>query len=490
VKKLKKGARVRPREAPAPGSAGVRATAKRARTHSHVHSHGGHHHDHAHDHDHAHGHNHEHDHGHDHEHGHGHGHGHAHAHETALTRPDLPRGAGGGKILFLDAPSGLAGDMIIAALVDLGVPTAVIEEAVATLPVTGFHLHWETRVRSGIVATKLDVHVDGAQPERTYGQIKKMLDAADLPAPVRTRAHATFRRLAEAEAKVHRMALDDVHFHEVGAVDAIVDVVGSAAALEHLGARLVVSPLPMGHGRIKARHGILPLPPPAVVECLRGHPTYDGGIAFELVTPTGAAIVGAHAEGAARWPSMAPEVVGWGSGTADLADRPNLLRAVLGADAASSSVGTHVVLETNIDDATGELLGSTIDALLARGALDAWALPLTMKKGRPAYLLGAIGPAALADELASTMLRESTSLGVRRHEVTRVERPRTIEHVETAYGTIPVKVSGGPFGPPQRKPEFDACLAAARDHGVPVRAVLEAAVVAAASSSRSARTRG
>ena len=375
--------------------------------------------------------------------------------------------------------------MIIAALVDLGVPESVVTEAVEKLPLRGFHVHFGARVKSGIVGTSFDVHVDGKQPERTYGEIRAMLDAADLPKAVRARAHATFRRLAESEAKVHRMPLDDVHFHEVGGIDAIVDIVGSAAALDHLGAELVVSPLPMGHGRVKARHGILPLPAPATVECLRGLPTYDAGIAFELVTPTGAAIVGAHAAGSSQWPSMSPERTGWGAGTADLADRPNLLRAILGSHAvqpgppgAHAARGTHVVLEANIDDATGELLACCIDALLAAGALDAWASPITMKKGRPAYLLGALATAQLAEAIAATMLRESTSLGVRRHDVTRLERPRRIEQVETRFGRLPVKIAEGPYGPAVRKPELDACVEAAHTHGVPVREVIEAALVA------------
>ncbi len=404
-------------------------------------------------------------------------------------RGDLERGAGEGKVLFLDAPSGLAGDMIIAALVDLGVPEHVVTDAVAKLPLRGFHVHFGTRTRSGIVATSFEVHVDGKQPERTYGAIRTLLDAADLPKAVRARAHATFLRLAESEAKVHRMPIDDVHFHEVGGIDAIVDIVGSAAALEHLGAELVVSPLPMGHGRVKARHGVLPLPAPATVECLRGLPTYAAGIAFELVTPTGAAIVGAHASGSSQWPSMTPERTGWGGGTADLADRPNLLRAVLGSHAVHPGArgahgsehaarGTHVVLEANIDDATGELLACCIEALLAAGALDAWASPITMKKGRPAYLLGALATAQLADTIAATMLRESTSLGVRRHDVTRLERPRRIEEVETRFGALPVKIADGPYGPVVRKPELDACAEAARLHGVPVREVIEAALVA------------
>jgi pyridinium-3,5-bisthiocarboxylic acid mononucleotide nickel chelatase len=433
------------------------------------------HHDH-HAHAHPHAHEHEHEHAHEHEHEHEHAHGHVYGRESSL-----PRGAGIGKILFFDAPSGLAGDMIIAALIDLGVPEEVIASAVSKLPVGGFHLHVGTRVRSGIVATSFDVHVEDAQPERTWGTIRKMLSKAKLPAGVASLAIATFERLAASEARVHRMPIEDVHFHEVGGIDAIVDVVGSAAALDYLGARVVVSPLPMGHGRIKARHGILPLPPPAVVECLKGIPTYDGGIAFELVTPTGAAIMGAHAVDSARWPSMKPEHTGWGAGTADLPDRPNLLRVVLGEPSRTAeNRHSHVVLEANIDDATGELLATCVDTLLAEGALDAWTAPLTMKKGRPGHLLGAIVPAARADEIANVILRESTSLGVRRHPVDRVERPRRIENVTTPFGAIPVKVAGGPFGPPQRKPELDACLAAARAHHVPVRQVIDAAMVASA----------
>ncbi|MCL2723629.1 MAG: nickel pincer cofactor biosynthesis protein LarC [Polyangiaceae bacterium] len=416
----------------------------------------------------------------DHHHAHDH---HDHVHGDARVKRDvLERDAGSGKILFLDAPSGLAGDMIIAALVDLGVPEHVIVEAASVLSLHGFHLHFGTRERSGIVATAFDVHVDAAQPERTYGAIRTMLDESELSPGIKARAQATFRRLAESEARVHGMPPDDVHLHEVGAVDAIVDVVGSAAALDYLGARLVVSPLPMGHGWVKARHGILPLPPPAVVECLQGFPTYDAGVAFELVTPTGAAIVGAHAESTTRWPTFSPERTGWGAGTATLADRPNLLRAVLGTPVAHASgpSASHVVVEANIDDATGELLGHCIDALFAGGALDAWAVPLVMKKGRPAFQLGALAPLALRDAIAAIMLRESTTIGVRHYEVARIERPRRVEHVSTPFGVIPVKIAEDAFGPPLRKPEFDACLAAARNHRVPLRVVIEAAAAEAA----------
>ncbi len=429
------------------------------------------------------GHDDEHDHGPVHAHAHGHAHADDHGHAHDPGEPALERGAGAGKVLFLDAPSGLAGDMIIASLVDLGVPATVVADALARLPVQGFHLHFGTRVRSGIVGASFEVHVESAQPVRTYGGIRAMLEGSSLADGIKTRALRTFRRLAEAEAKVHRMALDEVHFHEVGAVDAIADVVGSAAALDYLGAELWVSPLPMGRGYTRAAHGTLPLPPPAVVECLRGFATVDAGMEFEFVTPTGAAIVGAHASGSARWPAMAPERSGWGAGTADLKDRPNLLRAILGAPATaqtgSDATATHAVLEANVDDATGELAASWIEALMEAGALDAWATPIVMKKGRPALTVAALAPVERADAVAHAMLRETTTLGVRRTPVTRAERPRRTVTVETAYGPIPVKVAEGPFGPPQAKPEFDACARAARAHGVPVREVVRAAGVAA-----------
>jgi uncharacterized protein (TIGR00299 family) protein len=430
--------------------------------------------------------------GHEHEHPEGdREHAHARTHEAAqgpardrVIDEPIPRLGGAGKILFLDAPSGLAGDMIVASLVDLGVPAQVIADALAMLAVTGFHVHFGTRVRSGIVATSFEVHADELQPPRTYASVRALLDEAALPEGVRARAHRTFRRLAAAEAKVHRTAMDDVHFHEVGAIDAIADVVGSAAALDHLGAEVIVSPLPMGRGFTSAAHGRLPLPAPATVECLAGLATYDAGIDFELVTPTGAAIVGAHATASQRWPSMIPERIGWGAGSAELEDRPNVLRAVLGSRAGAPDAleggATHSVLEANIDDASGELAASWIEALLEAGALDAWITNIAMKKGRPALKISALATLSRADSVAHAMLRDTTSLGVRRHHVARVERPRTIEHVETPYGRIPVKVATGPFGPPQAKPEFEACAAAARTHGVPVREVLASAMAAAA----------
>jgi uncharacterized protein (TIGR00299 family) protein len=396
----------------------------------------------------------------------------------------LERGAGVGKTLFFDAFSGIAGDMTIACLLDLGVPLLVVESAIAALPIEGFHLHRGHKHRSGILATTFDVHVEGAQPERTYGAIDSMLAASSLDPEVLALARRIFRRLGEAEASVHKMPLEEVHFHEVGAVDAIVDVVGSAAALAYLGAEVVCSPLPMGRGFVRARHGVLPLPAPATVECLRGLPTYGSDLDFELVTPTGAAIVAAAASRFERWPTFAPERIGFGAGQREIPDRPNLLRVVLGTRGAveiegTSSDATHVVLEANVDDMTGELAGYAIDALLGAGAVDAWATPATMKKGRPGLVLAALAPIAQAEAVAGALLRETTSIGVRRTAVTRTERPRRVVRVATEFGTIRVKVSEGPFGPPQIKPEFDDCAAAAREHGATVREVIAAAMAAA-----------
>jgi uncharacterized protein (TIGR00299 family) protein len=374
--------------------------------------------------------------------------------------------------------------MTIAALLDLGVPQSVIDDAVRTLGLEGVRLRVEPVRVGAIGARKFSVEVEAPQPERTHAEIDRMLAAAPLDPDVAGLARRMFRRLAEAEAQVHRVPVESVHFHEVGAVDAIVDVLGAASCLVYLGAEVVVSPLPLGHGRVNTRHGWLPLPAPATVLCLRGMPTYEAGIEAELVTPTGAAIVATVASRVARWPSMAPERVGWGAGSNRLPDRPNALRVVLGSalDVAPPGDEDYVLLESNLDDFTGELAGHVLESLLGSGALDAWVTPCTMKKGRPGMVLAALGRREHASTLAAFILRETSSLGVRHTPLRRTERPREVRMVETRYGTIPVKVSGGPYGPPGIKPEFDACREAARIHGVPVREVMVEALRAAGST--------
>jgi hypothetical protein len=421
-----------------------------------------------------------------HSHGHGPGqHSHADARQGSALRfgnPRLERGAGRGKLLHFDCFSGVAGDMSVAALIDLGVPLEVVQAAVGALGLTGVSVSVAAAQTGVIGGVRFVVEQRGEHPERRYDQIATLLDRAPLEPDTKQRAQAIFRRLAEAEAFVHRTPLEAVSFHEVGAVDAIADIVGAAAALAHLGAELSCSPLPMGHGTITCRHGVLPLPAPATVACLRGVPTYAADVEAELVTPTGAAIVASQAGRFERWPSLSPLAIGWGAGTRTLPDRLNALRVVLGEPATKSvsDEAGHYVIEANLDDATGELVGHAIARLLEAGALDAWAVPITMKKGRPGLLLSALGTPASLSVLEAVLLRETSSIGLRRHAVARTERPREVVEVETPFGKLPVKISRGPFGPPQIKPEFDACARAAAEHGVPVRIVLAAALEAAA----------
>lgn len=427
---------------------------------------------------------------------HAHGSGHAHTHGDAREgdalrygNPRLERGAGAGKILYFDCFSGVAGDMTVAALIDLGVPLEIVQQAVASLGISGVSVR-VVPAQSGVIGgIRYVVEQQGRHPERGYDEIRRLLAAARLDDDTRGRAQAIFARLAQAEAFVHRSSLESVTFHEVGAVDALADVVGAAAALGYLGAELVVAPLPLGHGSVTCRHGVLPLPAPATVACLKGVPTYDAGIEAELVTPTGAAIVASQAARFERWPSLSPLAIGWGAGTRQLPDRLNALRAVLGdragEESAAPEAGTHFVLSANVDDLTGELAAHALAKLLEAGALDAWAAPITMKKGRPGLVLSALCPATLLGAVEAVFLRESSSIGVRRQAVSRVERPREMVEVETDFGPIPVKVSRGPYGPPQVKPEFDACARAAAQHGVPVRVVIAAAQIAASSMASS-----
>ncbi len=401
--------------------------------------------------------------------------------DPGAMRPPLERHAGRGRQLFFDCPSGIAGDMTVGALVDLGVPFRVVSDALEQLPMEGYRLQSRAVEDRGIGATAFEVHVDEAQPPRSFAAIDAMLREAAIDDGVRERARAIFRRLAEAEARVHRVAVDEVHFHEVGAVDSIADIVGASAALEYLGAEVLASPLPMGRGWVEAAHGSLPLPAPAAIECLQGVPTYPVEIDAELVTPTGAAIVGATAVRFARWPCFAPERVGYGAGERQLPDRPNLLRVVLGSaehGAPGLDATTHVVLEANVDDMTGEIAAHAVGELMTAGAVDAWAAPITMKKGRPGLTISALVPAGLSEAVAQVMLRETTTIGLRRTAVSRLERPRRMVEVSTRFGPIAVKLSEG-TPPPQLKPEFDACLAAARRHDVPVRVVLLEALAAA-----------
>lgn len=402
---------------------------------------------------------------------------------SAPDRPPLAPGDGRGRVLYLDTPSGVAGDMTIAALLDLGVPESVLDDALAALPLGGYRVEHRTVTRAGIVARRFDVPVDAPQPERHYVEIRDMVADAALPPGARDRALEILRRLGEAEARVHRTPLERVHFHEVGAVDSIVDVVGVAALLDWLSpARIVVSSLPMSRGHLDVAHGRLPMPAPATVELLAGVPTHDSGIEAELVTPTGAAIVATQADAFGGWPSMRPRRTGWGGGKRDLADRPNLLRAVLGDPVAGPSEApsgsTHAIVEANIDDATGECIGHALEALLDAGAVDAWTTPIGMKKSRPGVRLAGLASWERVDAISRALLAETSTLGVRVLPCRRVERPRRIEEVDTPWGRVPVKVADGDGIAPHAAPEYEACRALAARAGVPLRRVMAAALAA------------
>jgi uncharacterized protein (TIGR00299 family) protein len=398
-----------------------------------------------------------------------------------LDSPNRPlaEGSGSGMTLLLDTPSGISGDMTVAALIDLGVPFELIESTVASLGLDGVRVRVEPARAGALGGTRFVVDIHGPQPERRYAEIDGLLASAPIREGCRTLARRIIRRLAEAESEVHRVPLADVAFHEVGAGDAIADIVAASAGFAHLGASVIATPLPLGRGFVRCQHGRLPLPAPATLLCLRGVPTYPSGLDLELVTPTGAAILATVAEEFRSWPAIAPERVGVGCGTRVLSDRPNALRAILGRALPGEEPGTsHVLLEANVDDMTGELAAHAIEALLGAGALDAWVGPVTMKKGRPGLVLCAIAERVRADGVGAALLRETSSIGLRKIPVSRMERPRRIVEVQTAFGLVPIKVSEGPYGPPQVKPEFDACANAARSAGVTVREVLAAALAA------------
>jgi len=396
-------------------------------------------------------------------------------------RDDIAAGFGLGRLLFLDVSSGIAGDMTVAALVNLGVPWSVIQEAVSALPLSGYRLELQMGQAGAIGANRFDVQITGSQEERQYSEIDKLIRNSPLLPEVRELSARIFHRLALAESRVHQIPIEQVHFHEVGAIDAIIDVVGAAAAFNHLRARVVATPLPLGHGFVNCRHGVIPLPAPATVECLRGVPTYAANIEAETVTPTGAAIIATVCQEFKRWPDMVPERTGFGAGTSVFPNHPNVLRAVLGLAVVAPGAASdeHVVLEANIDDMTGELTGHVISLLMQSGALDAWAAPITMKKGRPGVVLSAIAAARDALRLSELILRETTTLGVRRTVSERVERPRRMIEVDTRFGAVPVKIAEGPFGPVQFKPEFDVCAALAERSQVPVREVIAEAMMCA-----------
>ncbi|TLM65343.1 MAG: nickel pincer cofactor biosynthesis protein LarC [Deltaproteobacteria bacterium] len=384
--------------------------------------------------------------------------------------------------LYLDTFAGISGDMCLGLLVDLGLDPAGLEAALRALPVAGWQLEVRAERRHGLGGTRVAVHCEQPQPHRTWRDIDALLAAAPLAPVVSDRARRIFRRLGEAEAHVHRVPLEEVHFHEVGAVDAIVDIVGTCFGLHALGIDAVAcAPLPLSQGVIRGSHGALPLPAPAVLELLRGAPVRAAGSDFELVTPTGAAIA-AEIATFGPLPAMTVTRTGYGVGGRDLADRPNLLRGILGRDGAADGLqhDTVTVIETHIDDSLPEILGTLLERLLAAGALDAAFTPRQMKKNRPGTTLTVLAPPALADTLARLVLRESSAIGVRLYDTRRLKLRREIRTVDTPLGPAEVKLVFEGATLLRASPEHAACVALAASSGKPLGEVYRLVTAAAA----------
>ncbi len=383
------------------------------------------------------------------------------------------------KILVLDPVGGVAGDMFLAAALDLGVPRADPERALAGLGELGWRLEVTPAEAGGVRGLHVDVAVPGAPSrERRLAEIRGIVAAGGLSPRAREAALAMFDRIGRAEAKVHGVAIEAVHFHEVGAVDSIVDVCGAAVALDLLGWPEAWSPPPeLGSGLVRSAHGPLPVPPPAVLEILSGRPVRLGGPPGEAVTPTGAAIL-AELVRIGEPPPLVPERVGVGVGTSRWPDRPNVLRMVLGEGHRPGADEGLRVLEANLDDCPGQLVARAIEAALEAGALDAWAAPITMQQGRPGFLVAALARGDRREAVTRALLEETTTLGVRSHAVERAELDREWVEVATPYGAVRVKVgreAGRILG---AHPEYDDCLARARERGVPLKEVQAAALAA------------
>ena len=380
-------------------------------------------------------------------------------------------------IAYFDCFSGISGDMTLGALVDAGLPIDVLRQELAKLDLPGYTLSSEQVRRSGLAATKVHVVLDEKeQPARRLADIQRIINSSSLSPVVKQKSLSIFQRLAEVEAKVHGTTPDKVHFHEVGAVDALVDIVGSIIGLEHLGVTEIIgSPVNVGAGTVHTAHGKLPVPAPATAGLLIGIPLYSSSITFELTTPTGAAIISTLASSFGPLPRMKIDRIAYGAGNKDLPGQPNVLRLMIGELATPYEEDTSVVIETNIDDMNPQLYGHVIETLMAQGAQDAFLTPIIMKKGRPAVQLTVLADALTSDALLDTVFRETTSIGVRIHEVGRRKLDREVRPVRTPFGMVHVKISRRGSEVLTVTPEYEDCRKLALEKGVPLKSVIDAA---------------
>ena len=401
------------------------------------------------------------------------------------------------RVGWVDASGGVSGDMLLGACLDAGVDVAVVRDAIDRLALPErVSVHAEPALRSSIGATRAVVTVAESRHHRTLPDVLALLERLDDP--LRSRATAVFRHLAEAEARVHRVGVDDVHFHEVGALDSIADVVGVVAALDALGLdRLVCSPIALGGGRARTAHGSIPVPGPAVVELLRAHdaPGFGGPVDLELATPTGVALMVTLADAFGPLPDLRPDAVGSGAGAADPEGHANLTRLVVGAAVGSPAregevvggdvggvvrgdageVVREVVLEANVDDLDPRLWPGVLAALMDAGAADAWLTPIVMKKGRPAHTLSVLAPPDRVDALERLVLIHTTTIGLRRYPVAKVALPREVVEVVVHGETVRVKLAFLDGELVTATPEYDDVARVAALKGLPERVVVDAA---------------
>jgi pyridinium-3,5-bisthiocarboxylic acid mononucleotide nickel chelatase len=391
------------------------------------------------------------------------------------------RAPGTERALHFDCYSGAAGNMLLGALIAAGARPRAIRDTLAALGIPGLRMRVEQVERHPIAAQYVSFRgPERDTAQRRYREIRKLLRAAELPERVRERSQRAFALLAEAEARVHGIPADHVHFHEVGAVDAIGDVVGVAAALEDLGvARVTCSAIGVGSGTVDTEHGQLPLPAPATVELLCGVPTYPLDVRWETITPTGAAILRAVVDRFGAMEALVPAAQGFGAGNDRPGPLPNVVRAILGEPCAQLERDVVTVLETNLDDMSPEALPFLLERLLEAGALDASLAPIAMKKGRPGQLLRVIARVPDGERLAHAILTHSTAIGVRYQEVPRLKLAREVRRVATPYGRIAVKLVRAPDGRVTVSAEYEDCARAARKHEVPLAEVVRVAERAA-----------
>ncbi len=368
---------------------------------------------------------------------------------------------------YLDAFSGLSGDMLVGALADAGAGAAALSAGLGSLG-TGAAFRFERTKRRGIAATKFHVEFEETKGHRHLPQILEMIGRAALPDRVKHNSEAVFRRLGEAEARVHGIAIEKVHFHEVGAADSIADIVGACLALDLLGVdEIRCSPVNVGSGTVETEHGVLPVPAPATAALLEGKPVYSRGPAVELTTPTGAALATALAAGFGAMPAMTLRAAGYGAGVLDFTEHANVLRVLIGEASGAAEATTVAVIEANIDDSTPEVLGYAMERLLAAGALDVTFAPLLMKKNRPGTLVTVIARPEARDGLAGLLFAETSTLGVRIYDAERRVQAREIVEIDTPHGRVRMKVSReGSFAP-----EYDDCRRLALERGVPLKQI-------------------